>query len=98
MRRLGFIFISLTLRSLTASIILLLATKYFQVFAGLGDGYAELFVETAKMYILGGICIGIIFFMARAKLRSRGLRWFIVCSAVGLDIFLGARFIVDKIF
>ena len=77
---------------------LLLATKYFQVFAGLGSKYAKLFVETAKMYILGAIAVAVIFFMARAKLRIRWLRWIVLCSAMAVDIFLGARFIVDKIF
>ena len=76
---------------------LLLATKYFQIFAGLGAKLAALFVLTAKIYILGTIAVTIIFFMARAKLRIRWLRWVILCSAMAVDIFLGARFIVDKI-
>jgi len=77
---------------------LLLATKYFQMFAGLGSGYARLFLDTAKMYILGTIAVTIIFFMARAKLRLTWLRLLIVCSAMAVDIFFGARFIVDRIF
>ena len=76
---------------------LLLATKYFQVFAGLGKTAALLFTETAKMYILGTIATAIIFFMARAKLRVIALRLAILCSATAVDIFLGARFIVDKV-
>lgn len=75
---------------------LLLATKYFQVFAGLGSGYATLFTEAAKMYILSAIAVAILFFMTRAKLRIVPLRWTILCSAMALDIFLGARFIIDK--
>jgi len=59
--------------------------------------YAELFLETAKMYILGTIAVAIIFFMARAKVRITPLRWVLLCLAVAVDIFLGARFIVDKI-
>jgi hypothetical protein len=78
-------------------ITLLLATKYAGAFAGLGTGYAKLFTETAKMYILGAIATGIIFFMARAKLRVHWLRLAILCSAMVVDIFLGARFIVDNI-
>jgi len=81
-----------------AIVTLLLATKYFQVFAGLAAGYARLFVQTAVMYILGAIAAAIIFFMARAKLRIRTLRWAILASAMAVDIFLGARFIVDRIF
>lgn len=77
---------------------LLMATKYFQSFAGLGDGYARLMTDAAKMYILGGIAVAIIFFMTEAKLRVHRIRWVLLCSAIGIDIFLGARFIVYKIF
>lgn len=77
---------------------LLLATRYFEIFAGLGDKYGKLFTETAKMYILGAIPVAIVFFMARAKLRLCWLRWILLCSAAAADIFLGARFIVDGIF
>ena len=44
-----------------AIITLLLATKYFQVFLSLGDGYARLFVEEAKIYLLGAIVLAIFF-------------------------------------
>ncbi len=80
-----------------AIVTLLLATKYFQTFLGLGSRYAKLLTETAWMYILGAITVAIIFFMTRAKLRIAALRWVILCSAMAVDIFLGARFIVDKI-
>jgi len=58
----------------------------------------KLLTETAKMYILGAVAVAIIFFMARAKLRIRWLRWIILCSAMAIDIFLGARLIVDRTF
>ncbi len=77
---------------------LLLATKYFQVFAGLGAGCAKLFVQTAEMYILAAVAVAIIFFIARAKLRLTAVRQILIASAMAVDIFLGARFIVDKIF
>jgi hypothetical protein len=77
---------------------LLQATKYFQVFAGFGDKYANLFLADAKMYIVGTVAIAIIFFTARAKLRLHWLRWVVLGSATAVDIFFGARFIVDKIF
>ena len=76
---------------------LLLATKYFSVFAALGAGYTTLFVQATKMYILGTIAVAVIFFMTRAKLRLAGLRLVLLCSAMAIDIFFGARFIVDKI-
>lgn len=81
-----------------AIVTLLLAAKYFQIFLGLGDKYARLLVEAAKMYILGAVAVGIIFFIARAKLRLHWLRWIILCLATTVDLFWGARFIVDRIF
>jgi len=78
-------------------VMLLLATKFFQTFAGIGDKYARLFLAAAKMYIVGTIALAIIFFMARAKLRIVALRLITLCSALAVDIFLAARFIVDRI-
>ncbi|MHC4425132.1 MAG: hypothetical protein ACYSYV_03435 [Planctomycetota bacterium] len=76
---------------------LLLATKYFQTFLGIGQIYADLLTEAAKMYILGAITVAILFFMARAKLRIHPLRQALLCATMVLDIFLGATFIVDKV-
>jgi hypothetical protein len=80
-----------------AIITLLLATKYFQTFAGLGSGYARLLTEEAKMYILGAVTVAIFFFTTRAKLRMHLLKVGLLCATMGLDIFLGARFVVDRI-
>ncbi len=77
---------------------LLLATKYFEMFAGLGTKYAKLLVTTATMYILGTIAVAIVYFTACAKLRLNWLRLVILCSAMAIDVFLGARFIIDKVF
>lgn len=77
---------------------LVLASRYFQVFAGLGAGYGRLFVQTAYMYILGAVSVLIIFFMARAKLRMGWLRLIILCTAMGLDIYRGSIFIAGRIF
>ncbi len=82
---------------IAAIVTLLLATKYFQTFAGLGSGYARLLTEEAKMYILGAITIAIFFFMTRAKLQIHLLKVGLLCATMGLDIFLGARFVVDRI-
>lgn len=83
--------------SILAIVTLLLATKYFQTFLSLGSGYAKLFAEAAKMYILGAITLAAVFFIARAQLRIRLLREFLFCVAIALDIFLGAQFIADRI-
>ncbi len=80
-----------------AIVTLLLATKYFQTFLGLGAGYAKLFTEAGKMYVLGAIVAAIIFFMICAKLRMQPLRRIVLYAAMAVDIFFGARFIVDKI-
>jgi hypothetical protein len=77
---------------------LLLATKYSGMFAGLGTKYAKLFVAAATMYILSIVAVTILYFMARTRLRINWLRMAILCSAMALDVFLGARFIIDKVF
>jgi hypothetical protein len=77
---------------------LLLATRYYNIFAGFGSKYARLLVETAKMYILGAIAVAILYFMARAKLRVHWLRWVVLGLVTAVDIFFSARLIVDKIF
>ena len=91
------VLLTAVIMGILAIVTLLLATKYFQIFLGLGSRYAKLLTETAWMYILGAITVAIIFFMARAKLRIAALRWVILCSAMAVDIFLGAGFIVDRI-
>jgi len=80
-----------------AIVTLFLAARYFQVLFGLAGDYARLFVETAKMYLLGAVAAGILFLMARQKLRVQWLRWAILCTALGVDIILGARYVIDSI-
>jgi len=80
-----------------AVVTLLLAAKYFQVILGLADGYARLFVQAAKMYLMGALAMVIVFVMARQQMRLRPLRWAILAAALGLDIYLGALHIVGKI-
>jgi len=76
---------------------LLLATKYFQIFLGLAAGYARLFTQTGKMYILGTVAAGIIFFIIRAKLRVTVIRLIILSAAMAIDVFFSAKFVLDKI-
>jgi len=77
-----------------AVVTLLLGTKCAQIFAGLGLKYTRLFAEAAKMYILGAIAMGIIFFLAKGKTRLLWLRTVVFCAAMGVDLFLGARYII----
>jgi hypothetical protein len=74
---------------------LLQATKYFQVFAGFGNDYANLFLTDAKMYVDGTVALLAVFLIARAKLRLAWLRWAVLSSAIAADIFFSARFVVD---
>ena len=80
-----------------AIVTLLLAADCFQVFLGLGAGYGRRFVASAERYLIGTAALGVLFLMARQKLRLHWLRWAVLAAALGIDIFLGARIIVDKI-
>jgi hypothetical protein len=81
-----------------AIVTLLLAAKYFQVIFSLGDGYARLFVETAKLYLLGAVVLLICFFMTCGKLQMHRLREIIISTAMAIDIFISAGFIIDRLF
>jgi hypothetical protein len=76
---------------------MLLATKYNNTFAGLGAKYETLLMQTAKLYLLGAIATGIIFFMTRAKLRLTALRWVILSLAMAVDILFCASFIAYRV-
>ena len=80
-----------------AIVTLLLATRYFEVFAGLGKDAARLFTAAAKLYLLGALNVCVIFFIASVNRRFAYLRWAALCSAMAVDIFIGARFIVDRV-
>ncbi len=84
-------------QALLAIVMLLLATKYFQIIFSLADPYARLFVEEAKMYLLGMMAVTMVFLMAYRQFRLQPLRWLILCTALALDIFLCARYAVDKV-
>jgi hypothetical protein len=92
------VLVTTVIMGLCSIVTLLLATKYSGMFGGLGTKYAKLLVAAATMYILGTVAVAILYFMARMRLRMNWLRMVILCSAMALDVFLGARFIVDKVF
>jgi hypothetical protein len=56
------------------------------------------FSEAARMYVLGTVVVGTIFFMLQAKMRLTWVRMLILCLAMGVDVFFGARYIVDRLF
>jgi hypothetical protein len=92
------ILLSMAFMASLSIVTLLQATKYFQVFAGFGDKYANLFLADTKMFISGTVALAVIFFITRAKLRLVWLRWAILGSAITVDILFGARFVVDMMF
>jgi hypothetical protein len=92
------ILLSMAFMAALAIVTLLQATKYFQVFMGFGDEYANLFLADAKMYIAGAVALLSVFFIARAKLQLHWMRWAILGSAMAIDIFFGTRFVVDMMF
>ena len=53
---------------------------------------------TAKMYLLGAIATAVLYLMTCANLHITWLKLTILCAAIAVDIFLGARFIIDRIF
>ena len=63
----------------------------------LGDSSGRLFLQAAQIYLVGAAATGIIFFLTRQNLRLHWLRWALLCTALGLDIFLGATYIADRI-
>ncbi len=91
------ILLAVAVETTLAIITLLLAAKYFQTFLGFGSKYAKLFVETARFYLLGAVTVGIVFFITRTKLRVHWLRVAVLSFALAFDIFLGARFIIDRV-
>ena len=59
---------------------------------------SNIFFNIAVMYAMATLAVAIIFFITSAKLRLHWLRWTILCSAAGIDIFISAPIIIDKIF
>jgi hypothetical protein len=93
----GLLIFTTIIMALLAIVTLSLATKYFQTFLGLAWGPAKLFTQAGQMFTLGTAAVGLIFVTARLQLRAVPIRLIVLCTALGLDVFLGARFIIDAI-
>ncbi|MBN2315513.1 MAG: hypothetical protein JXM79_16410 [Sedimentisphaerales bacterium] len=91
------IMVSAIVMGILAIFALLLATKYFQIIFGLAAGYARLFLESGKIYLLGAVMMGILFFIVRARLRLKLLRQLLLGSTIAMDIFFQAAFVIDRI-
>jgi hypothetical protein len=77
---------------------LLFAAGGYKVFSGRGEGADRLFLQTAEIYLVGAGAVGLIYLLTRRNLRLHGLRWAILCAALGVDIFLSATYVADKVF
>jgi len=64
----------------------------------LGLKLAGQYHQAAKMHATAAVLMGVMFFMAKAQLRWHLFRWVLLYMGAGVDILLGARHIVDKIF
>ncbi len=63
-----------------------------------GLRYDKEFYDAAHFYLLAIFMILSIHFISRASVRWHPLRWMLICSAVGLDVLIGARTMVDSLF
>jgi len=81
-----------------AVVALVLAAEGSHAFSGLSEGANRLFLQAAEIYLVGAGAIGIIYLLTRLNLRLHWLRWAILCAALGMDIFLGATYVADKVF
>jgi hypothetical protein len=54
--------------------------------------------EAAIMHAMAAVLVGIIFCLAKAKLRMHLLRWVLMCTGLGIDIILSARHILNQVF
>ena len=53
--------------------------------------------QTARIHSLSVVLLGIIFLLAESGIRAKTFRWTLLCAAIGGDILLAARFIVDSL-
>ncbi len=94
----GWVLAAAILLGILAVIALLLAAGGFRAFKGLGNGDGRLFLQAAEIYLMGAGATGFIYLLTRQNLRLHWLRWTILCAALGMDIFLGATYVADKVF
>jgi hypothetical protein len=94
----GWVLAAAIFLGMLAVIVLLLAAGGSRVFPGLADGDDRLLLQAAEIYLVGTGATGLIFLLVRQNLRLHWLRWAILCAALGLDIFLGATYVADKVF
>ena len=64
---------------------------------GFASGYAKLFLQAGKVYLLAAVTMAIIFVVTRSGYRAKPFRWLLLATVTALDIFLGASYIIDKV-
>ena len=94
----GWILTATILLGILAIVALLLAAGGFQAFPGLRDSDGRLFLRTAELYLVGAGATGFVYLLTRQNQRLHWLRWAILCTALGMDVFLGATYVADKVF
>lgn len=80
----------------------IVALYYFlrcdSIFLGLGKKCADIFWLEAKLYAIGLAALIIVYLLIKKRVRQHWLRWAVILTALGFDIYLSSTFIVDKIF
>lgn len=93
-----YILIVASILLVAAGVSMAFAARMADVFAGLGRGYEKLFVSGTLAYLVSVVIIAGIFLMTKAHVRMKWFRWALLGGAMAADIFVGAEFIVDRLF
>lgn len=65
--------------------------------AGLTADEGAVYFYATRMYGLGAVGMGVIYFLVRAEIRARFARWSILLAGMGIDILFGAQMVVDSV-
>lgn len=63
----------------------------------LSEQMGFIYRQTARIHSLSVVLLGAIFLLAKSGIRAKTFRWTLLCTAIGADILLGARFIIDAL-
>jgi len=63
----------------------------------LSEEMGFIYRQTARIHSLSVVLLGIIYLFAESGIRAKTLRWTLLCTAIGADILLGARFVIDSL-
>jgi hypothetical protein len=63
----------------------------------LSEQMGLIYHQSARIHSLSVVLLGIIFLLAESQIRAKTFRWTLLCAAIGADILLGARFIINSL-